>query len=182
MGFMVTLELFQHAAERRYFVAEAADGRAIGFAVAVPVYARGGWLVEDMVVSRDAAAGTSEALVDALMRRLAGDGAELVSLGMVALAGLDPPAAGQRAGRAHPFLTAQVRTAARFMGWLYGFEGLYRFRAKMKPQSWEPVYLVAPGRVSWLTIRAVLMAFAQGWVPRFALRTLGRLAVRRWWR
>lgn len=167
MGFMVTLELFQNAPLRRYFVVEH-EGRLAGFAVCVPIYGRNGWLVEDMMISSEAPAGSSETLVDAAMRSLAAEGAEVVSLGMVALAGLE------RAGDRHPVLTAILRTSARTMGWLYNFDGLYRFRDKMKPTEWEPVYLVTSGSVSWLTLRAVLMAFAEGWLPRFAFRVLGR--------
>jgi phosphatidylglycerol lysyltransferase len=169
MGFMVTLELFQHAALRRYFVAEH-EGRVCGFAVCVPIYGRGGWLVEDMMMAAGAPGGTSEALVDTAMRQLAAEGAQVVSLGMVALAGLQ-----QLQGRCeHPVLLALLRTSARATGWLYNFEGLYRFRDKMRPTAWEPVYLVSSGRVSAWTIRAVLMAFAEGWLPRFGWRALRR--------
>ena len=111
------------------------------------------------------------------MRQLSDEGAEVVSLGMVALAGLD---GGDQKGR-HPFLTGLLRFCGRTMGWLYNFEGLYRFRNKMKPLAWEPVYLVTNGPVTFLTIRAVLMAFAEGWVPRFAIRVLGRWA-HQWYR
>lgn len=174
MGFMVTVELFQHAELRRYFLAEQA-GQVVGFAVCVPVFGRGGWLLEDLMIEPGAPSGTSECLVDAAMRQLAAEDAAVVSLGMVALAGLERPEA---AGR-HPWLTGALRTCARGMGWLYDFDGLYRFRDKLRPAAWEPVYLLADGGVSWLTIRAVLMAFAGGWLPRFALRVVGRL---RWWR
>ena len=169
MGFMVTLELFQHATLRRYFVVEF-GGEVQGFAVCVPIYGRNGWLLEDMIMRPTAPSGSSEALVDAVMRRLSDEGAQVVSLGMVALAGLD---AGESSGR-HPVLTWVLRFCSRTMGWLYNFEGLYRFRNKMKPSAWEKVYVVSSGPVSFWTIRAILMAFANGWVPRFGVRVLGR--------
>jgi len=171
MGFMVTVELFQHSDRRRYFIVESA-GKIHGFAVCVPIYGRRGWLLEDMMMRPESPAGCGEALVDTVMRQLSAEGAEVVSLGMVALAGLD---AGVQKGR-HPFLTRLLRFCGRTMGWLYNFEGLYRFRNKMKPLAWEPVYLVSNGPVTFWTIRAVLMAFAEGWVPRFAGRVLGRWA------
>lgn len=167
MGFMTTLELFGHAALRRYFLAEH-EGALVGFAVAVPIYGRQGWLVEDLVLARTAPSGTSELLVDAAMRRFADEGAEVASLGMVALAGLD------RTPSAHPRLVRLLATCSRRLAWLYDFDGLYRFRNKMKPTVWEPVYLVAAGRVTGWTLRAVLMAFAEGWVPAYALRAVGR--------
>ncbi len=168
MGFMVTVELFQHAERRRYFVVEA-DGKIHGFAVCVPIYGRNGWLLEDMMLRHESPAGCSEALIDKVMGQLSAEGAKIVSLGMVALAGLD---AGEERGR-HPMLTGLLRVSAKTMGWLYNFEGLYRFRNKMKPLAWERVYVVASGPVSFWTIRAILMAFAEGWVPRFAVRVLG---------
>ncbi|MBB6050131.1 phosphatidylglycerol lysyltransferase domain-containing protein [Armatimonas rosea] len=174
MGFMVTLELFQHAERRRYFVVES-DGVVHGFAVCVPIYGRNGWLLEDMMIPPEAPAGCGESLVDAVMCQLRDEGAEVVSLGMVALAGLDAEQNSQN----HVWLTRLLRVCARSMGWLYNLEGLYRFRDKMKPSAWEPVYIVSSGKVSFLTIRAILMAFANGWVPRFAARALGRWA-RQW--
>jgi len=175
MGFMVTLELFQHTALRRYFVVES-GGTIHGFAVCVPIFGRNGWLLEDMIMTPGAPAGSSEALVDAVMRRLCDEGAEVVSLGMVALAGLD---AGDAGGR-HPMLTWILRFCSRTMGWLYNFEGLYRFRNKMKPTQWERVFVVSSEPASFWTIRAVLMAFANGWIPRFGVRVLGRWT-RQWW-
>ncbi len=174
MGFMVTVELFQHSDRRRYFLVESV-GKVHGFAVCVPIYGQNGWLVEDMMIRPQSAAGCGEALIDGVMRQLSDEGSEIVSLGMVALAGLD---AGKESSR-HPILTGLLRFCSRTMGWLYHFEGLYRFRNKMKPLAWERVYVVSSGPVTFWTIRAILMAFAEGWVPRFAVRVLGRWAQQR---
>ncbi len=167
MGFVVTLELFQHPAERRYIVIEHDDLLA-GFAVCVPVSGQDGWLVEDMMVAPNAPAGTGETLVDAAMRQLASEGAAMVSLGLCVLAGL------QTTRNDHPVLMAILRTSGRLMGGLYNFDGLYRFRNKMRPAQWQTVYLVSNRRMTVWTLRAVLMAFAQGWIPRFAMRVVGR--------
>jgi fatty acid desaturase len=171
MGFMVTLELFQHRHRRRYFLVES-GGVVHGFAVCVPIYGRNGWLLEDMMLESDAPPGCSEALVDAAMRRLCDERAEIVSLGMVALAGLDAEATPGN----HPLLTGFLRFCSRTMGWLYNFDGLYRFRSKMKPTAWERVHVASGGKVDFWTIRAILMAFAEGWIPRFAVRMFGRWA------
>lgn len=171
MGFMVTVELFQHAERRRYFVAEH-QGNLCGFAVCIPVYGRNGWLLEDMILRPDAPGGCSECLIDGVMRRLSEEGAEFVSLGLVALAGLK----GSESETRHPLLSRFLRVSSRAMGWLYNFEGLYRFRKKLQPAFWEPVYIVSRDRITFFTIRAILMAFAQGWVPRFGVRVLGHWA------
>ncbi len=174
MGFMVTIELFQHAVRRRYFVAEHA-GQVCGFAVCIPVYGRNGWLLEDMILRPTAPAGCSEALVDVVMRRLADEHAEFVSLGMVALAGINSSANETN----HRWLARLLRVCSHTMGWLYNFDGLYRFRNKMQPTAWEPIFVVAGDRINFFTIRAILMAFAQGWVPRFGIRVLGHW-MKRW--
>lgn len=167
MGFVVTLELFQHAADRRYIVVEHED-KVVGFAVCVPVPAQEGWLVEDMMVAPSAPGGTGETLVDAAMRQLASEGAQMVSLGLCVLAGL------QTTPSDHPILMHILRMSGRLMGGLYNFDGLYRFRNKMRPAQWQTVYLVSNRRMTVWTLRAVLMAFAQGWIPRFAMRVVGR--------
>jgi phosphatidylglycerol lysyltransferase len=167
MGFLVTLELFQHPADRRYMVIEHA-GTLAGFAVCVPVPGQAGWLVEDMMVACNAPAGTGETLVDGAMRQLASEGAAMVSLGLCVLAGLHTTPSD------HPILMGILRTSGRAMGGLYNVDGLYRFRNKMRPARWQTVYLVSNRRMTIWTLRAVLMAFAEGWIPRFAMRVVGR--------
>lgn len=173
LGFMVRVELFAHAEARRFVVVER-DGRIEGAAVCVPVYGRGGWLLEDLLLAPTAPAGTSELLVDAVMRRLADEKAQVVSLGLVALAGLDDIGT----GRPHPFWDVVLRACARGLRPLYDFEGLYRFRRKLRPTAWEPIYVVAAGTLSVLTMRGVLMAFADGWLPAYGARLAARWAAR----
>jgi lysylphosphatidylglycerol synthetase-like protein (DUF2156 family) len=114
-----------------------------------------------------AAQGAAEALIDRFMRITGELGCPLASLGMVALAGVgDDPR--------HPILARVLRLCYRMLDSLYSFQGLYRFRSKLNPSFWEPVYVAACGPVTWMTIRAILMAFAGGWVPAFASRALLR--------
>jgi phosphatidylglycerol lysyltransferase len=173
MEFMVDVEPFEHAHERRYFVAEK-DGHLKGLLVAVPIYARSGWFFEDLIVDRDAPNGTSDALIDTAMRALGADGAPYVTLGLVALAGLAP-----ETGRRHPLLRLLLLHGYRSLNWLYGFRGLHAFRARLNPQGWEPVYLAAPGRVTPWTVVAVLQAFAGGRLDRFVAETFRRQIARR---
>ncbi len=165
MRFMVTLDVYGHASEKLYLVAEQ-DGVLRGLAAAVPIYALQGWLLEDLILDRQAAPGAAELLIDRFMREVGGLSCPLASLGMVALAGAgnDPR---------HPVLALILRSCYRLLDSLYSFQGLYRFRSKLNPGFWEPVYVAACGPVTWMTIRAVLMAFAGGWVPAFAARALG---------
>ena len=81
MGFLVALEPFHLPEEHRYVVAERA-GVIVAFVSAVPVYARGGWLVEDVVRSSSAPNGTTEALLHRLMHEVDETVATLVPSGL----------------------------------------------------------------------------------------------------
>jgi len=56
---------------------------------------------------------------------------------------------------------------------LYNFGGVRAFKAKLKPQDWEPLYLAYPrGERGILAMRDVLAAFAPGGLVSFGLHTL----------
>jgi phosphatidylglycerol lysyltransferase len=163
MGFLVGVQLFAFGEQRLYFVARAGE-RVVGFLAGVPVYARGGWLFEDLLRAADAPNGTSELLIDAAMRAAASAGAELVTLGMAPLAGPVPP---------------PLRVARRLSRPLYDFGGVRRFKAKLRPHAWEPVYVAVPPTASpWRAVLDGLRAFARGSVVRFGLRTVRHRARR----
>jgi hypothetical protein len=67
--------------EHRYFVAEWPG--QVAFLSAVLVYARQGWLIEDGLRRRHAPNGTTEVLIDAMMRDVADS--EFVTLGLAPL-------------------------------------------------------------------------------------------------
>jgi phosphatidylglycerol lysyltransferase len=159
MGFLVQVHAYEHLEERRCFVAER-DGRVVGFLAAVPVYARGGWLFEDLLRDPSAPNGTGELLFDAAMRAAAAEGSRYVTLGLVPLAGPLP---------------AWLRLARRSGVGLYDFEGLRAFKAKLRPGAWASIYLSYPrAQGEMRTVRDVLVAFARGGLGRFGLATLLR--------
>jgi phosphatidylglycerol lysyltransferase len=166
MGFLVDIQPFSHASERRYFVAER-DGQVVGFLAAVPVYAREGWLFEDLLRSPEAANGTVESLVDLAMRVVADDGSRFVTLGLAPLAGT---------------VSGWLGVARRLGGALYDFSGVQSFRARLRPTRWDPIYLSFPGTGRGLAALAadtraildVLSAFARGSLASFGLETLLR--------
>jgi phosphatidylglycerol lysyltransferase len=159
MGFLVQVHAYEHLEERRCFVAER-DGRVVGFLAAVPVYARAGWLFEDLLRDPAAPNGTAELLVDAAMRAAAAEGSRYVTLGLAPLAGTLP---------------AWLRAARRSGGGLYDFEGLRAFKAKLRPAAWAPISLSYPAaQGAARTVRDVLEAFARGGLWRFGVATLLR--------
>lgn len=156
MGFLVDLQPRLHAEEKRYVFAER-DGEVVEALTAVPVYARGGWLIEDILRGEGASNGCSELLIDAVMRVAAKEGSRYTTLGMVPLAGVD----------------GWMRAVADKSAWLYDFNGLQAFRARLRPRAWEPVYLAMPkGTWSVTAVIESLRAFARGSIVRFGLATL----------
>lgn len=157
MGFVVQVELYTSLEERRVFVAERA-GEVIGVLSAVPIYARGGWFFEDVLRHPAAPNGTVELLFDHAMQCVAGEGSRHVSYGLAPLARTPSP------------LLRRVRDHTR---WLYHFEGLRAFKAKLVPDAWQPVYLAYPrGERGVRAVVDVLAAFAHGSFARFGLATL----------
>ncbi len=157
MGFLVQLELFPFSAERRFWVAER-EGTLISLLVAVPVYARNGWFLEDLLRDTKAPNGTAELLVDAAMRELAASGSGYVTLGLAPLAGAIPP---------------WMRAARDLGSSLYDFEGVRAFKARLRPRDWEPIFLAFPRkRSAAFAMLDSLRAFAQGGLLRFGIGTL----------
>jgi phosphatidylglycerol lysyltransferase len=166
MGFLVRVDPFQFAEERRLFVARGpldgapAGGEILGFAAVAPIYARSGWFVENLIRSPRAPNGTMELLVDAALRDAAALGSEYVTLGLAPLMG---------------GVTRSLHWASRYGSALYDFRGLHAFKAKFRPDTWAPVYLSYPPESS--AVAAVydsLSAFAQRGLLRYGVETLLR--------
>jgi len=191
--------------DRMLFVARL-RGRVVAYLVASPVPARRGWMVEQVVRGADAPNGTTESLVDACARALAETGAARLTLGLAPLARRvgaesDEDGAAKRTAQAEAALAAGtpmavavaaelrdptptwLRWAFRWAyargGWLYDFAGLEAFKAKFRPDRWEPVYLLSDEReLSPRTMVAVAAAFTGGRPLRTAAAGIGRAAGR----
>jgi phosphatidylglycerol lysyltransferase len=156
LGFMTDPYLLPYMDGRRLVVAEA-GGLPLGYAVLSPVPARAGWLVEQIVRCDGAPNGTAESLVAAAARIAADSGSRFLTLGTSPLS-----RRGGRLSRRHPLW---LRAG---MGWMrahgsrfYNFRGLEHFKAKFRPEAWEPVYAVtAAPRFHPTTLYAVMGAFA----------------------
>lgn len=157
MGFLVSVQPFSFAEERRVYLAER-DGCVVGCLSAVPVYARNGWFLEDLLRDRDAPNGTMELLVDAAMHGAAQEGCPWATLGLAPLSGPVPPWMRGVGALARP---------------LYDFAGVRAFKAKFAPAGWEPVYVTHPRDVRTpVAVLDALRAFAGENLLGFALRTM----------
>jgi phosphatidylglycerol lysyltransferase len=159
MGFIVQLDPFSFPEEKRYFVA-VRDNAIVGFLAVIPIYARAGWFLEDLLRDPSAPNGTTELMIDAAMRAAGEAGVAHVTLGLAPLAGDVSP---------------WLRFARRWGRALYDFEGLHAFKSKLKPRTWDPIFLSHPPRRSGvLAVVDALTAFARGGLLRFGIKTLLR--------
>ena len=167
MGFLVDVDPLALRDDHRLYLAEVegddeeqASTRLVGLLAASPIFARRGWLVEALVRAPDAPNGTIELLVDEAMRAAALGADALVTLGLAPLAGRVAP----------PLRWARSAGAV-----LFDFQGLHRFKAKLRPQRWDPIYLSYPeGQGAASSVLDVLRACARGRLLRFGLQTLLR--------
>ncbi len=155
LHFLVEPHTLHDLQGRRIFVAER-HGAVIGFLNASPIPARRGWLIEQFVRSDHAPNGTIERLVDAMMRAVATDAAEYVTMGLVPLR----EDATDR-GTTNPAWLSTVLSLTRLHGRrFYDFRGLEQFKTKFRPERWEPIYAITAEPVfSPRTLYAIAAAF-----------------------
>jgi phosphatidylglycerol lysyltransferase len=156
MGFLVSVEPFHLPDAHIYLIAER-DARVVQFLSAVPIYADRGWLMEDMLRGPDAPNGTTELLIDRLMHEAAD--ARRITPGLTPLSGPIP---------------WWLRVTRTVMRPLYDFSGLERFRSRLSPARWDPIWLVWDRGPALLALLDLLTAFARGALVRFAARSIVR--------
>jgi hypothetical protein len=156
MAFLVAVEPFHAPAEHLYVAAER-QGRLVQFLSAVPIYERQGWLLEDMLRGADAPNGTTELILDLVMRDR--HDAAWITPGLTPLAGGVP---------------WWLRLTSVVSRPLYDFDGLRRFRARLSPARWDPVWVVWDRDPAIIVILDLLRAFAEGRLYSFAWRSIVR--------
>jgi len=170
LHFMVESDTLTRLFDRRVFVAER-DGETIGFVLLSPVARRKGWLFEQFVHKPGAPNGTVELMIDTAMRALAESGCDYATLGLAPLS-----TRVEVAPFRNPFwlriLLAWMRVHARRF---YNFDGLDAFKAKLKPDRWEPVFAISnEPRMSPRTLYAIAAAFSENAPVRLVLGGLRR--------
>jgi phosphatidylglycerol lysyltransferase len=157
LHFVIEPETLTRLEKRRVFVAEA-KGRIMAFLVLSPIPERSGWLTEQFPHRPGAPNGTVELMMDAAFRTLAKENCEYITLGLSPLSKrariptFDNPVWLQ-------ILLAWMRKhGQRF----YNFEGLDRFKSKLMPAYWEPVFAISNEReFSGRTMYAIASAFTE---------------------
>jgi phosphatidylglycerol lysyltransferase len=158
MHFLAEPQILGRLFDRRVFVAEH-GGDPVGFLVASPVPARNGWLIEQVIQGQNAPLGTAELIIDVVMRSMAEDGFDYVTLGLAPLSrrarvdtSYNPPWLN--------LIFACLRVCGRHF---YNFDGLEAFKAKFQPDEWEPIFAISnEPRFSLGTLYAIAAAFSDG--------------------
>jgi len=158
LHFLVEPETLARLFDRRIFVA-VRDGEVVGFVVASPVPQRHGYLIEQVVRGARAPNGTAEIMIDAAMSALALDDFDYVTLGLAPLSRWCGVTDG-----GHPFWLRTLLNGVRSHGRrFYDFDGLDAFKAKFRPEHWEPVYAVCnEPSFSPKMLYAIAGAFTEG--------------------
>lgn len=168
LHFLVETRTLERLYDRRVFVA-LRQNELVGFLVASPIPARGGWLIEQIIRGSGAPNGTSELLIDAAVRGIAEEGSHYVTLGLSPLSAR-AGALGEGGPQWLRFLLTWMRVHARRF---YNFEGLEMFKAKFRPAIWEPIFAVAVGqRFTPHLLYAVADAFSDRSVPSTIARAM----------
>jgi phosphatidylglycerol lysyltransferase len=153
------------------FVAQRND-EVVGFIVATPIPARGGWLIEQIVRGRAAPNGTAELMLCAAAASFVADNVALITLGLAPLAARGVPHTDQ-APRYLRVLLRALRTYARSF---YNFAGLEAFKAKFGGADWSAVYAsLSPGTSVPRALRAVAGAFSGEPLRKFIPHAVGHV-------
>ena len=156
LHFLVEPDTLNRLRHRRVFVAEC-SGNVVGFVTLSPVVQRNGWLFEQFPHRPKAPNGTVELMIDTAMRRLAEDGCEYATLGLSPLS---------KRADVEPFdnpvwLRVTLAWLRKHGQRFYNFDGLDAFKAKLRPERWEPVFaLTNEASVSPRTLYAIASAFS----------------------
>ncbi len=157
LHFMVEPDTLGRLENRRVFVAERSNV-VEGFIVLSPVPMRNGWLTEQFPHRPGSPNGTVELMMDAVFRTIAKEGCEYVTLGLSPLS---------KRAKIEPF---DNPLWLRFLlGWMrkhgqrfYNFDGLDRFKSKLSPNYWEPVFAISnEPEFSGSTLYAIGCAFTE---------------------
>lgn len=175
LHFLVEPATLDRLDDRRVFVARhddpATEEPVAAFAVLSPIPARNGWLVEQFPRVPGAPNGTIELLLTVAADAIAESGATYLTMGMAPLARRD-----EMPNTPEPrWLRIALRFASLHGKRFYNFSGLEAFKAKFRPDEWEPVYAIenSPG----FTPRA-LYAIAGAFASRSPLSLIAEAMIK----
>ncbi len=172
LGFLNKVEPWTFSEHKKYFSVEM-DGRVLGFLAAIPVWARKGWYLVDLMRRQGSPAGSIELLLLRSMKLLREAGAEEATLGLAPLSFLERAESTPLAHfESHRKLYSTLRWVYEKGGLFYNFKSLHLFKMKFEPTSADPLFLVYKNpnhsRSPELKLRAVY-GLSQAFYPQGAI-------------
>jgi lysylphosphatidylglycerol synthetase-like protein (DUF2156 family) len=150
---LLSLDLFKMADLKRYFYVEF-SGKLVAVLTCLPIFARNGFLFEDLIRDPDAPNGATELLILEAIRILRDEGVQIATMGLSPRVQLH---------RSWGFLWWQVgvvRFGVRLVRGLSGLDRLYHYRKKFHAGSTEINYLLKhPVGVGARDLLGIIRAF-----------------------
>jgi len=157
LHFVIEPDTLERLENRRIFVAEQNE-TVVGFLLLSPIPKRNGWLTEQFPHVPSAPNGTVELMMDAAMRKLGDEGCDYITLGLSPLS---------RRATIEPFdnpiwLRFLLAWMRKHFQRFYNFDGLDRFKSKLMPDNWEPIFAISnEHEFSGRTLYAIALAFTE---------------------
>ena len=170
LHFVIEPETLGRLENRRIFVATQ-NHNVQAFLVLSPIPERRGWLTEQFPHRPGAPNGTVELMMSEAIRQLGEENFEYVTLGLSPLS---------RRATIEPFdnpiwLRALLAWMRKHGQRFYNFDGLDRFKSKLCPEYWEPVFAISNEReFSGRTLYAIAKAFTENHPFRVLFQGLGK--------
>jgi phosphatidylglycerol lysyltransferase len=157
LHFVIEPETLTRLNGRRVFVAER-DSKVVAFLVLSPIPKRSGWLTEQFPHRPGAPNGTVELMMDHAFRAIASENCEYITLGLSPLSRRAKIEAFDNPVWLRVLLAWMRKHGQRF----YNFDGLDRFKSKLMPEFWEPVFAISnEPEFSGRTLYAIASAFTE---------------------
>ncbi len=151
---LLSLDLFRLTELKRFFWVDL-DGRVAAFLSCLPIYARNGYLFEDLVRDPEAPSGATELMVLEAIRALRLEGAAMASFG------LSPLVRVNGAANLSPIETAIARVGVAAAARAGRLHRLYHYRKKFHTSEAEPSYLWKfPAGIRLRDLWGIMSAFA----------------------
>lgn len=138
LGFTAMPVSFRSLDDRLVFVAKRKE-QVVGYLILTPIPSRNGWLAEQFVRSADSPNGTVELMIKHAAGVIRDSGATYLTLGVAPFA-IHSNAPDHSYSNWHKELFRWVGNKSPHS---YNFRGLYEFKAKFRPDSWQPIALIA---------------------------------------
>jgi membrane associated rhomboid family serine protease len=169
LGFLNKVEPWTLSKHKKYFSIEV-KGQITAFIAAIPIWAKNGWYLIDIMRSSNSSAGATELLILETMRLLHAQGAKEVTLGVAPFSNLKN--APDKSRLIYKILNHLYEKGGQF----YNFKTLHLFKLKFEPTTTENVFLIHyPPRLSLRLVSSLMEVYLPAGMGRALLSRMARL-------